>query len=723
MDLKDFIAVKQLCEKNVEKLQDNLRNFTRDSNILYKVLDERWVNVDKGDRALIGLHDILLSTMSIMNENVIKWNMQINLNKLGPYVGNGDEPLPLNDTLTHTNKHGIEVENVLDERPQRLPTIEKIKDSAPLVRDVESALPRVKPVADRLSLSTRSSWLIKPDEEVPKPQPKAIPAPPPAPAQPQDAAHAAMLPICPRKRVLKPPLGGKRTTSSEIYQQIVKNTAAFPEGSVINAAVMHLNIVDNCFFVGKWDAQPLQRVLQGKILLNELDQLPNFGEIFAVYDCNEQIVPRVIINDYADGGGYDAYLIDYGEHIHMNGEESIFALPDDIRQLPAEAIRCFFREGDVASMMKFRFKSVNLRVLQNSGEDLIVEVAEGDAKNCRISEITDKSAASDYIPTERNGQAKREDPQPSKEPSKGPQLSETVHTNPDQSKAVQEGAQSSEDWSYEGPQLSEADMAMLNEIDEGTSDPLKAVLGFRPRDQQRICRHYDPKLNGCFKGANCRLVHEPFAPHGATKDVEVAEALPETMFDTPLSRELGSTVRMLITYVSSTTEVYGQFVDGSPPLVWSKNDVLGAKSQFKHKPHLLDIVLARYNDGCYYRAQVIEESEGDYKIFYVDYGNTEFVPLSALVPCGDVDSLRPHRAVGCYIEGVAHKSSLSPKKAAECMEYLKSKILNVEEDVMLVSRLHDSFQIRFLGDNAKLFEQMLKRGYAQPEEDGPKPFE
>ncbi|XP_034650533.1 uncharacterized protein LOC117890027 [Drosophila subobscura] len=660
MDLKDFLAVKQLCDNNVEKLNNNLANFTRDLDILCRVLDERWVNVEKEDRALIGMHDLLLGSMSSFNENVIKWNMHINLNKLGPLVANSDEHLRRND-LTHTNKHGIEVGNVLDERPHGRQTIQQVKDnrSAPLVQNVESSLSRSKPVSDTLSRSTRSSWLIEPDADIVEAMPKPITATQPT-AQVDDnktsvTATKSMLPISPRKQRLEPPSGGTTISSSEIYNQILKNMAAFPEGSVINAAVMHLNMEENCFFVGMWDSKPLQHLLEGKLLVKELDQLPNFGDIFAVYDCMEQIIPRVTINDYADGGGYDAYLIDYGEHIHLNGDENIFSLPDDIRQLPAEAIKCFFREGDVSSMTKTKFKSVNLRILENRINDLIVELAE-----------------------ESKGES-------------------TQKKTPDVS---------------EGPQLSEADLAMLNEIDEGTSDPLKAVLGFRPTDEQRICRHYDPKLNGCFKGGSCRLVHEPLAPHGATKDVEVAAALPEAVFDTPLSRQLGSTVKMLITYVSSTTEVYGQFVDGSSPLVWTKNDVLGANRQFKQKPHMLDIVLARYSDGCYYRAQVIEESDGDYKIFYVDYGNTEFVPLNALVPCGDVDRLRPHRAVSCHIEGVEYRSSLPPKGATECMEYLKSKILNVEEDVLLIRRLHDSFEIRFLGVNANLPEQLMKRGYS-----------
>ncbi|KAI8039708.1 hypothetical protein M5D96_007129 [Drosophila gunungcola] len=177
---------------------------------------------------------------------------------------------------------------------------------------------------------------------------------------------------------------------------------------------------------------------------------------------------------------------------------------------------------------------------------------------------------------------------------------------------------------------------------------------------------------------------------------------------------MGSTVRILITFVNSPTEIYAQFVDGSAPLVWDKKDVPEEKRSFKRKPHLLDIVLALYSDGCFYRAQIIDEMDKEYKIFYVDYGNTEFVPLSCLAPCDYVESLKPHRCISCQIEGVIRSSFLSHQMTFECVEYLKSRLLNKEMDVKLINRLPDGFLIRFLGVYTEVPSQLVKRGYAQP---------
>ncbi|XP_016986009.1 uncharacterized protein LOC108049365 [Drosophila rhopaloa] len=488
---------------------------------------------------------------------------------------------------------------------------------------------------EKLSVAKQmpSSWLIEPSSD------QVTTSPPP-------------------KRFLMAPKGGTQTTSDGIYKQILKNTAAFPKNAVVSAALVHVNVAGNCIFVAKFDesSKRIKEMLKGQVLLQELEQLPDYGDIFAVYDSSDNIITRITINNSSEGGGYDGYLIDYGEHIHLTGNEIIFELPDDIRCLPAEAIRCNLTNCGVDQMSSFLYQIVQLRVHENNGIGLVVEL------------IDENKPDSNENKTDIECPAK----------------------------------------------LSEEDMAMLNEIEETTSDPLKAVLGFKPTDEQRICRHYDPKLNGCFKGNTCRLVHEPFAPHGATKDVEIAGALPETVFDTPVPHKVGSSARILITFVNSPTEVYAQFVDGSAPLVWAKKDVPEVKWSFKRRPRILDIVLALYNDDCFYRAQIIDEMDREYKIFYVDYGNTEFVSLSSLAPCEYAESLKPHQSVSCQIEGVVRSTFLSHQMTFECVEYLKSKLLNKEMDVKLVSRLPDGFLIRFLGIYSDVPRQLVKRRYAQP---------
>lgn len=210
-------------------------------------------------------------------------------------------------------------------------------------------------------------------------------------------------------------------------------------------------------------------------------------------------------------------------------------------------------------------------------------------------------------------------------------------------------------------------------------------------------------------------MHQPFAPNGATKDVELVEPLPETIYTSVAPRELGSTIRVLVTYVNSPIELYAQFLDdAAPPLVWNKKDVPESLCNFKHPPRLLDMVLALYNDDCYYRAQIIEEIDGMFKIFYVDYGNTDFITIKSMARCTDDISLKPHQANNCFIEGIKHSILATQRQNTECVEFLKSKILNAELEVQLTSQVPDGYVIKFLDSYADLPQQMIKRGYVEP---------
>ncbi|XP_017010326.2 tudor domain-containing protein krimp [Drosophila takahashii] len=747
MDLEDISVVMKLCDDNVHKLQENLRSYQRDVRRVRNVITERWANVNRLDRRIIALHDQLVGSLSEVNAYIIKLNLQIELNRPSGRSRENEKSGESLDELDISDISAVKAieeaaSDETDEQPPEQASVEKSReDSTQLVPvdlsmrladsslsssecmspeclsksapkdtcarcwmlDIEScicnksfpedskvttannsniktqdttplqvkenpvvinSLPKDPKVAtttynnisnqdsknitplqvkeNPVAATLPSTWLIDSAEQIPASQPAIVPE----------------LPKTPGNRSLLAPKGGTQTTSAGIYNQIFKNMAAFPARTLVTAALVHVNIANECIYVAKWDdsSKKLRQILEGQMQLQELHQLPDYGDIFAVLDSSDNVVTRIIMNTSSTGGGYDAYLIDYGEHIHLNGNETIYELPDDVKRLPAEAIRCKLANYYIAEMKSFLYQNLKLRVLENNGIELVVEVLKDDLSKIKNS-----------------------------------------------IKPINECR----------PELSEADMAMLNEIEEGTSDPLKAVLGFRPTDEQRICRHYDPKLNGCFKGNGCRLVHVPLDPDGATKDVEVVGALPETIFATPVPHKVGSIVRILITFVNGPTEVYAQIVDGSAPLVWEEKDVPEDKRHFKQKPHVLDIVLALYSDGCFYRAQIIDEMDTEFKIFYVDYGNTEFVPLSSLAPCDYVESLKPHRCISCHMEGIVRATFLTHQKTFECVEYLKSKVLNKEMDVKLVNRLPDGFQIRFLGDWLEIPRQLLNRKYAE----------
>lgn len=56
-------------------------------------------------------------------------------------------------------------------------------------------------------------------------------------------------------------------------------------------------------------------------------------------------------------------------------------------------------------------------------------------------------------------------------------------------------------------QITEEQRRIFYEEGLGTTNALKAVFGYEPQDDKRICPHYDPRTGRCFKGNNCRLEH------------------------------------------------------------------------------------------------------------------------------------------------------------------------------------------------------------------------
>lgn len=57
--------------------------------------------------------------------------------------------------------------------------------------------------------------------------------------------------------------------------------------------------------------------------------------------------------------------------------------------------------------------------------------------------------------------------------------------------------------------LTKAEFEALREVPKSTTNALKAVMGYVPQDDKRVCQFYDPKTGRCFKGNHCTLEHIP----------------------------------------------------------------------------------------------------------------------------------------------------------------------------------------------------------------------
>ncbi|XP_053689729.1 uncharacterized protein LOC128738536 [Sabethes cyaneus] len=207
--------------------------------------------------------------------------------------------------------------------------------------------------------------------------------------------------------------------------------------------------------------------------------------------------------------------------------------------------------------------------------------------------------------------------------------------------------------------LTAEERAILFEDTETTTNAMKATMGFVPQDDRRICPHYDPKIEGCFKGAGCRLQHVAKDPDGWTRDREPHKGKIRALL---LEPPIGSEHAMVPTAIVSVQEFYGQLlrpenVAALTQLQAQLNDPKLVRSYrpMDHKPYTREYVLALYQ-GSWYRAEVIEYyDDHQIDVFYVDYGNYERIEINDLRLWDDRFDYLPLQAIHCRLANVRSK--------------------------------------------------------------------
>lgn len=116
LDLSDLSAVLSLFDRNVQKLETNLSAYQQEVNAVRRSLFDNWSHVGCADSRIIPIHDGLLSSVSGINENIIKLNLHINLNRALSIFKNangltkidGDSSEQQVNKQNHTNLNGNE---------------------------------------------------------------------------------------------------------------------------------------------------------------------------------------------------------------------------------------------------------------------------------------------------------------------------------------------------------------------------------------------------------------------------------------------------------------------------------------------------------------------------------------------------------------------------------------------------------------------------------------
>lgn len=131
-----------------------------------------------------------------------------------------------------------------------------------------------------------------------------------------------------------------------------------------------------------------------------------------------------------------------------------------------------------------------------------------------------------------------------------------------------------------------------------TTNVMKAILGYVPQDDRRICPFCDPAIEGCFKGAGCKLEHVAKLSEGWTRDRVPHKIKIRAEMETP---RVGSEMILIPTFVVNVDEFYAHIPlpELSDALITLQNKLNNPEitrdfKQLNHEPRFCELVFAKY---------------------------------------------------------------------------------------------------------------------------------
>ena len=441
------------------------------------------------------------------------------------------------------------------------------------------------------------------------------------------------------------------------YTKLLLNKI-YQRDAIINAVITYIKDEENLTFYIFDKSSPYRESiveLSKSLCLRQYNGLPPPNEVFGIV-LDQHIFRAVRCSNIFNGDKLEneisrVYLLDTGEIVSLKISDNItYKLTESQKEIPGLAVQCTLINSNN-----------NPFADKNTQKDILTKL---ERKDCQLKIINVKNNA---LCVELNN-------------------------------TCQSSIETTEENSFVGKKtmnkvISKEELEILYEENLTTSNAMKAVMGHDPRDDKRICRFYDPNTGVCFKGSNCKLEHTPRQPEGWTKDTLPCAAVIENLQPIKVF-DVDSIINITPTYIDRMDRFYAQINDLNEvniPLVWNDDDIPSWKI-LRKPPHIYELVLSRYIDGLWYRAQVISHDD-DYKmfkVFYLDYGNHEVVNLNKLASIERSIAQLPFKAVLCRI-AVDEKSNTFTENHEKNIQLLCDMILNKPIDVKIVSHHEDLF--------------------------------
>jgi hypothetical protein len=253
--------------------------------------------------------------------------------------------------------------------------------------------------------------------------------------------------------------------------------------------------------------------------------------------------------------------------------------------------------------------------------------------------------------------------------------------------------------------MSEDYFSESNTLHHDDEDACYAVTGYKPQDEKRICKFYAQK-GRCFKGENCLKEHSYPHPDGWTTDKERKF---QDAFSKLVLSNVPDEIMLQVTCITKVNMFYAVTCDECPSssdkvhirridvegeedeeeTLVTLNNYLNEEHNVKTlrrcavTPAFGQIVVARFSvDGRFYRARVMDYSDGKFYVFYVDYGNREWVSKSDVRDIEPKYLHLPFQAIDCVLANVENVT-----ESFEAKKFFASLVYNKTFHARVIARL------------------------------------
>jgi len=252
--------------------------------------------------------------------------------------------------------------------------------------------------------------------------------------------------------------------------------------------------------------------------------------------------------------------------------------------------------------------------------------------------------------------------------------------------------------------MSEDYYSEFNTLYHDDEDSCYVVTGYKAQDETRVCKFY-AKKGMCFRGETCQKEHIHLNPDGWTMD---RDKMFQDSFSKLVLPDLQDEILIQITHITQVNKFYAVICDQHQSYCDSVqvkrvdteddereetletlNDYINEKHNVKAMkrctimPAIGQIVVARFSkDGRFYRARVVDNTDMQFLVCYVDYGNKEWVSGSDVRTIEPKYLHLPFQAIECVLANVGDVS-----ESTEAHEFLAHLVYNKTLHARVISQV------------------------------------